>query len=56
LRVDIPANTTATIYLPAIATSTVTESGKRVSKTYKEGRAVVQTGSGVYQFEVKSQQ
>jgi hypothetical protein len=56
LRVEIPANTTATIYLPATATSTITESGKPIARSYKEGRAVIQTGSGIYQFEVKSQQ
>jgi hypothetical protein len=56
LQVNIPANTTATIYLPATATSTITESGKPVTKSYKEGRAVIQTGSGSYQFEVKNQQ
>lgn len=55
LQVNIPANTTATIYLPATASGTITESGKPVTKSmYKEGRAVIQTGSGNYKFEVKN--
>jgi alpha-L-rhamnosidase len=53
LKVTIPANTTAKIYLPAIANAKVTEGGKAV-KTAKEGASyVVEIGSGSYAFEVK---
>jgi alpha-L-rhamnosidase len=53
LKVTIPANTTAKVYLPASARGTVTEGGKPV-KTVKDGASyVVEIGSGSYAFEVK---
>ena len=60
IAVNIPANTTATIYLPAAANSRITESGKLVKRQknlkaigYQNGRYLVQVGSGEYHFEVK---
>jgi hypothetical protein len=60
LTVDIPANTKATIYLPAAANSVVTESGKAIAAAnnvsyvgYQNGRKVIKAGSGKYTFEVK---
>lgn len=57
LRVHIPANTTASIVLPASHDQTVLEDGKtvpaaRVSKR-GEGKASIQIGSGDYTFLVK---
>ena len=53
LRVVIPANTSAKVFLPASAGAHVTENGEPVT-TQSEGEAnVVQVGSGTYNFEVK---
>jgi alpha-L-rhamnosidase len=53
LKVTIPANTTAKVYLPAVANAKVTEGGKAV-KTVKDGASyVVEIGSGSYAFQVK---
>ncbi|MCS6954224.1 MAG: hypothetical protein NZM33_15350 [Bryobacteraceae bacterium] len=50
LRVTIPANTTARVYLPVIPGATLTESG-RVVKGVREGESyVVEVGSGQYEF------
>jgi alpha-L-rhamnosidase len=53
--VDVPPNTTATIYVPAEKESDVTENGKNLSVVagvkfikYEEGRAVYEIGSGAY--------
>lgn len=55
--IEIPANTTATIYIPAEKEIDVTESGRNASKaegvkfvTFEDGRAVYDIGSGVYHF------
>ena len=57
LRVSIPANTTAEVWLPAKENSIITESGNSVNsikdikfKGYKNGYAVMETGSGDYYF------
>jgi alpha-L-rhamnosidase len=57
MDIEIPANTSATVYVPAGNAGAVQESGKPVSEnkeikvTGTEGRYVVlQTGSGVYHF------
>lgn len=57
----VPANTTATLYLPAkSADATITESGKNASTAegvtyegYKNGKAVFNLASGTYHFTVK---
>jgi alpha-L-rhamnosidase len=61
LTVTVPANTTATIYLPATASARITEGGQPLeqhpelqSLGFAEGRARVQVGSGTYHFEVGS--
>jgi alpha-L-rhamnosidase len=58
--IDIPANTTATIYIPAEKQAEVTESGKQTSKVegvkfikVEDGRAVYEIGSGSYHFSSK---
>jgi hypothetical protein len=61
LTVEIPVNTTASIYLPATKTDIILESGKPVYKRtdmkvvkYENGSVVIKTGSGKYNFIVKS--
>ncbi len=51
LHVIIPANATATIYIPSKEHNPVTESGKNFSVSrYEKGYAVAETGSGEYHF------
>jgi len=57
MDVTIPANTTATIYLPGSNAGAVMESGKALSADIKvndveNGYVVVNVGSGEYHFEV----
>lgn len=58
LKVTIPANTAATVYLPAKTVESVTENGKPLkeikgmkSAKMEAGRAVLEIGSGDYHFE-----
>ena len=54
LKTEIPANASATIYLPAMANSQITQNGKIiVSNELKGGRKLVQVGSGEYVFTLK---
>jgi alpha-L-rhamnosidase len=54
LTVQIPANTNAIIYLPTKSGTAITEDGKPVNKSqflgYKDGKALIKTGSGSYHF------
>jgi len=57
LKVTIPANTTATIYVPAISAAAVTESGQPLAAApgvkflrLENGRAVLAVESGNYAF------
>ncbi len=52
LNVEIPVNTTATIYLPAARNSVVKENRKTIKASYVEGKAIVKIGSGRYNFRV----
>ncbi len=58
MEVTIPANTTATVYVPAKDAAGVTESGKSVGKVggvrflrMESGAAVYAVGSGTYRFQ-----
>jgi alpha-L-rhamnosidase len=53
LKVTIPPNTSANVFLPATAGALVTESGKSVAARAESGSYIVQIGSGSYEFEVK---
>lgn len=60
LLVEIPANTSATVCLPASANSRICESGLEVAQCRdierlgeKEGRCLFRVGSGVYRFSVR---
>ncbi len=61
LRIVIPANTTATVYLPADDGAVVTESGQPIASAAgvilerrEDGQAVLAIGSGRYDFAVTS--
>jgi alpha-L-rhamnosidase len=61
LRVTIPANTTATVYLPAKDVKSVTESGKPAEQAkgvkylrQENDRTIFQVGSGDYLFASKT--
>lgn len=56
-NISVPANTTATVYIPAGDLSDITEQGKDITKAegvrfvkMEDGRAVVEVGSGSYHF------
>lgn len=51
LKVTIPANTTARVYLPIIPNHRVTESGRPVEGREEGGSYMFSVGSGVYDFE-----
>ena len=53
LKVTIPANTSARLFLPAIAGAQLTEDGNSVEAPQEGGSYVVRVGSGSYTFEVK---
>ena len=53
LNVTIPANTSAKVFLPARTGSRVTERGKPVESKLQDGTALVNVGSGTYDFSVK---
>ncbi|AHF16391.1 alpha-L-rhamnosidase [Niabella soli] len=62
MDVEVPANTVATIYLPAGNASSVTESGKPLSAIKdiqdlgsEEGYIKIQTGSGKYHFSMQAE-
>jgi alpha-L-rhamnosidase len=57
LNVSLPANTTATIWLPAKSQKSVRESGKALKGQrgvkfvrFEQGRAIISVGSGRYEF------
>ncbi|PWU00982.1 MAG: alpha-L-rhamnosidase, partial [Bacteroidetes bacterium] len=61
MDVEIPANTTATVYLPAKNAADVLEAGRPISgaadikmSNNEEGYVVVELGSGQYHFEIKN--
>lgn len=49
----IPANSTAVFYLPAKPGASVMMNGTKVVAEYKDGKAIVKTGSGLYKFVIK---
>jgi len=60
ITVQIPANTTATVYLPVSTKSTIKEGGRTVKNRtdvqlikYEKGRALLKVGSGIYHFTVQ---
>jgi hypothetical protein len=53
LRVTIPANTTATIYVPAQAAETTIASTGATRLRLENGGTVYETGSGSYTFKSK---
>ena len=53
LKVTIPANTSATLFLPSIQGAHITEGGSPVEAQQQGESYVVRIGSGSYSFEVK---
>ena len=60
MDVEIPANTNATVFIPASSVEAITESGKLVQKQTdikmegdEKGYVKLNVGSGVYHFVVK---
>ena len=53
LNVEIPANTTATIYIPAKTNQIITMNGKPATVKFAGGKAVIRIGSGKYHFKTK---
>ena len=53
LIAEIPANSTAVIYVPVNEKQVVLQNGKKVNATYRNGRAVIKIGSGNYRFTVE---
>ena len=60
MAIEVPANTKATVFVPAGKESEVTEGGQPVEKApgvkalgWKEGYAIFQVGSGSYEFRSK---
>lgn len=59
INVEIPANSSATLFLPVNETSTVTEGGKVLEKTSdvqvlkkENGQPICHSGSGKYSFRI----
>ena len=53
LSVMVPANTSARVFLPAIAGAQLTEDGNPVNAPLERGSYVVTIGSGSYKFDVR---
>ncbi len=59
LKVILPTNTSATIYLPGNKNSKITESGQPLTKSissnakYENGKILIEIGSGSYNFKVR---
>jgi alpha-L-rhamnosidase len=53
LRVTIPANTSAKVFLPAMGGAHLTADGNPVNAQPVDGSYVVTVGSGSYSFQVK---
>jgi len=53
LKVSIPANTRAQVFLPPIHGAKVTENGKNVHVREQSGNYVVKIGSGSYEFDLR---
>ena len=53
LKLTIPANTRATVYLPAIPNAKVMQDDQRVQPRQEAGSYLVEVGSGSYHLEVK---
>ena len=53
LKVTVPANTSAKVYLPAIPNTQITQDGQPVAAQQESGSPVLRIGSGTYEFQVK---
>ena len=53
LRLTIPANTHAKVYLPVISNAKMMQDNKRIEARQESGSYVIEVGSGSYRLEVK---
>ncbi|MGB8193216.1 MAG: family 78 glycoside hydrolase catalytic domain, partial [Chitinophagaceae bacterium] len=53
LLVEVPANATAMIYLPASENASITEGKKPIVIERSNGKAITRIGSGIYRFTVR---
>lgn len=53
IKVQIPANTTAKVYIPAKTGGRITESGKEIKVTTESDNFVIDIGSGAYNFQIR---
>jgi alpha-L-rhamnosidase len=53
LKVTIPSNTTAKVYLPVIPNARAMQDGQPINAQQESGSYVVSIGSGTYEFQVK---
>ncbi len=53
LKVSIPPNTTAKVYLPAAPNTSITQDGKAIHAKTEGGSRVIEIGSGSYEFSVR---
>jgi alpha-L-rhamnosidase len=53
LKLTIPANTRATVYLPPIPNAKVMQDDQRVQPRQEAGSYLVEVGSGSYRLQVK---
>jgi len=53
LRVQLPANTSAKVYLPGKASNTVMQNGQALKPEYDGAAFVTSVGSGSYRFTVR---
>ena len=54
LKVTIPPNTSATVFLPAIPNARITEGGKAISARKNADGYAIRVGSGSYEFQMRS--
>ena len=54
LNVEIPVNTTASVYLPAGKSSVIKLDGNKASNVmYRDGKTIIKLGSGIYHFTIQ---
>ena len=53
IKVQIPANTTAKVYIPVKIGSRITESGNAIKVTTESDSFVIDIGSGAYNFQIR---
>ena len=55
LHIEIPVNTTATVFIPSNSNQTIAMNGNKLKPIYSSGKALIKIGSGKYNFTVNKQ-